>query len=113
MSFWGKLFGADNVVDAAIKTGDAIFYTDEEKADYKLNLLKAYEPFKLVQRYLALIVFIPYVTAWFVCFIASFWVDTSGQLALLAQSDIGTIALMIAGLYFGGGAINSFVRKGK
>ena len=38
-----------------------MFFTDEEKAKHKLALLKAYEPFKLVQRYIVLLFTIPYV----------------------------------------------------
>ena len=43
----------DNIVDAVIDTGDALIYTDEEKAkaeqlkvDTKLKMLPLYEPFQ-------------------------------------------------------------------
>ena len=61
MGIWGKLFGAEKVIDAGIRAGDAMFFTSEEKAEYRLRLLKAYEPFKIAQRWLAIIITTPFV----------------------------------------------------
>ena len=66
MAFWSKLFGSDKIISAGINTIDKIVYTDEEKADNKLSLLKLYEPFKLAQRLLAVIYSIPYAICWLV-----------------------------------------------
>lgn len=68
MSIWGTLFGSKNVIKQAangIYNGvDKAFYTKEEKAQGFLELLKAYEPFKIAQRLLALVISIPYVVVW-------------------------------------------------
>lgn len=63
MGFWNLFSAGDTVektTDALISTGDKLFYTDEEKADMKLQttklhieLLQAYHPFKVTQRILA------------------------------------------------------------
>jgi hypothetical protein len=50
---FGNLFGTKEVIDGGISLIDNAFYTDQEKANMKIKLLKAYEPFKIAQRYLA------------------------------------------------------------
>ena len=74
MSIWNSLFSGTNVVekgvDAVVKTGDALVFTDEERVDYHMKFLALYEPFKIAQRFLALIVGIPYVALFLVCGVA-------------------------------------------
>ena len=61
---WWNIFNrnktVDSITDAVINTGDKLFYTDEEKAEMKADyvkslptIMRAFEPFKLAQRYLA------------------------------------------------------------
>lgn len=104
MSIFSKLLGSDKIIDAGINGIDAIFYTDQEKAENKKAFLKLYEPFKVAQRYLALIFSIPYVTAWLITFVASFWLNVDKQIELLT-GDIGTIVGIIIGFYFLGGSL--------
>lgn len=112
MGFWSKLFGSSDVINAGISAADKMFYTDEEKADGKRLLLKAYEPFKLAQRFLAMIFCIPYALAWLVTFVSSYFVDVTIQIEMLTNSvGVPSIVLAIAVFYFGGGAIESFKRK--
>ena len=117
MSVLGRLFGSNKVIDSTIKGIDAAFYTEEEKAQslerrisLKISLLKAYEGFKVAQRLLALIYGIPYVTAWFATFAASFFVDVEKQMAYLSDSDMATANLIILGFYFLGGAGESVMK---
>tara|TARA_Y100000593_G_scaffold58479_2_gene108662 strand:+ start:1093 stop:1527 length:435 start_codon:yes stop_codon:yes gene_type:complete len=63
MSIWSKLFGSDKVIEGVYNGLDKVVHTDEEKSDFWLKLLKAYEPFKIAQRYLALIMSISFVSA--------------------------------------------------
>lgn len=121
MAFFNKLFSADvasKTVDAIVNTGDAIFYTPEEKAkafqlgmETKLKMLPMFEAFKLVQRHLALL--------FSYNFIFSFWVGVliffygtekqfSGYLNLVAIFQLGWIMIAIITFYFGGGFVNSF-----
>jgi len=66
MGFFKSLFKgpelASQGLDVIRKTGDALVYTKEERAEMHQKFLKLYEPFKLAQRYLALIFSIPYVS---------------------------------------------------
>ncbi|AMO58126.1 hypothetical protein [Endozoicomonas montiporae] len=132
MSFWGKLFGSDNVIKKAtdgIYNGiDAAIFTKQEKAGHFLNLLKAYEPFKLAQRFLALTVGIPYVLVWLVCafmmVIAAFMepcttemicrsntvLDISKELASKNNDTLGVPFAIILGFYFAGGTAEGIIR---
>lgn len=142
MGIWSKLFSSENTIekatDAVISAGDKIWYTDEEKADMKFkfvsyfpNILKAYEPFKIAQRILAV---------WFsLLFGISFLVgltmetfniwykyqslkdgipidkiillDTQPLINLVSAFSLATIVGVIVGFYFMGGTIESFKRK--
>ena len=111
----GKIFGADKVVDAGISAADKLFFTNEEKADYKINLLKAYEPFKLAQRLIALLVTSVYLFVWLIVaglFISSFWIDgireASKELAKMNYDTLGDSFLIIVAWYFAGGVLNKF-----
>ena len=115
MSFLGKLFGKDNIIQAGIDGIDKIVYTDEEKVDNKLLLLAAYAPFKLAQRFLMLMVGIPYMLAWFITFVCSFSaIDTTAHLALL-EGKVGSVFWIIVTFYFGGGLLEGGIKayKGK
>jgi hypothetical protein len=113
MSFWGTLFGSETIVQAGIDGIDKIVYTDEEKADNKLLFLKAYEPFKLAQRFLMMIVGIPYMTCWLATFIVSFYsVDVTFQTAML-EGNVGSVFWTIAAFYFGGGLLEGGIKAYK
>ncbi len=114
MSFFSKLFGNDKIIEAGISGIDALVFTDEEKSNAKMQFLKLYEPYKLAQRYLALIYSIPYALSWLVTFIASFVVDVTLQMELL-KGDAFYINIVILSFYFGGGAAEGIVKqiKGK
>lgn len=127
MSFLGRLFGSDTVINKAaegIYNGvDKALFTNEERAGHFLNLLKAYEPFKLAQRFLALTVTIPYVVTWLMCalmLVTAAFVDPDyGNQIAAAAKDLGSlnndtlgvpVALVLA-FYFGGGAVEGVVAR--
>jgi hypothetical protein len=117
MGILGKLFGSDKVIDAGISGIDKAFYTEEERAEdklkaapWKIALLKAYEPFKIAQRLLAITFSVPYVSAWCVTFgMSCFDMDVSTQEELL-QGDIAKIVWTIIAFYFLGGFAESMGR---
>ena len=111
MGFFGKLFGSDKVVDAGISAIDAMVHTDEEKVKEKMAFLKLYEPYKIAQRYLAIIVCVPYMLFWIITGLSSFFVDVSAQLNMLTHSNIDTAVALILGFYFGGGAMEGIVKR--
>ena len=112
MGFFSKLFGDDKIIDAGISGIDALVFTDEEKSNAKMQFLKLYEPYKLAQRYLALIYSIPYAMGWLITFIASLFVDVATQIELL-KGDAFYINIVILSFYFGGGAAEGIVGKFK
>ena len=116
----------DNIVDAVIDTGDALIYTDEEKAkaeqlkvDTKLKMLPLYEPFKITQRVLAFMFTANFILAFWVGIALFFWFPTylDGFINLVASFQLGWIMLAIVSFYFSGGFVESFNRykenKGK
>lgn len=118
MSFFGRLFGSNKAIESGFDLVDKAFHTSEEKAEdalkatnAKINLLRAYEAFKLAQRMLALCYSLPYVTAWTVTFFASFWLDVDKQMGMLMESDIAFANIIILSFYFGGGAIEGVITK--
>lgn len=112
MGIWSTLFGSDKIITAGIDGLDAIVFTPEEKSKAQQEFLKLYEPFKIAQRYLAVIFSIPYVIAWIVTFLASFKFDVSKQLELL-NGDIGSIVFAIVSFYFLGGVASGILKSRK
>ncbi len=129
MGIWSTLFGSSKVVntiaDGVYDGLDAVVYTDEEKvsdslkkADFKIRLLKAYEPFKVAQRFLALLFGIPFVvigTIAMLVFLFSIFKYGPGlehkfvyeQLKILIELNIdlfGQPVAIVLGFYFFGGA---------
>lgn len=129
MSLWGTLFGSENVIrraaDGIYNGVDKAFYTEQEKATGFLNLLKAYEPFKLAQRLLALVVSLPYVLVWLMSasmlVIAGFVDPAYGKqieesarvLGELNNDTLGMPVALVLGFYFGGGALEGVVERFK
>ena len=120
MSFFG-LFQSKKVVDGVVNgiyNGiDKMNYTDEEKKDNHKVFLKLYEPFKVAQRYLAVIFSIPFVFLHTLLFgMRTFlYSDDGAQSALkVIQGDLneslGLIVLTIVGFYFAGGTIEGGIR---
>lgn len=75
MRLWSTLFGStetvNKIADGVYDGLDAVVYTKEEeerdnitKSELKIRLLQAYEPFKVAQRLLSLVVGIPFVLLW-------------------------------------------------
>lgn len=126
MGFWARLFGSEKLIDGAISGVDKVWFTDEEKADHFLRLLKAYEPFKLLQRFMALIVGIPYMLVWIICAIFFIYgltvedletskrmIEGSKELASLNNEQLGMPFAIILSFAFGGGMIEGGIRAFK
>ncbi|WP_419810811.1 hypothetical protein [Bacterioplanoides sp.] len=117
MSILGSLFGNENVVkktvDGIYNGIDAVVYTEEERKENFQKLLKLYEPFKIAQRFLALIFGIPYAAAWFITFCVSFTDHNIEPQLELLSGTMGSVVLAIIGFYFLGGAAEGLVRKNK
>lgn len=118
----GKIFGTDKVVTKGLELIDDMWTTKEEeiqaKAKAKIDLLEAYAPFKIAQRYLAIM-----FTFMFLFIMANGvvgalygWIDMGNvEQAKKFASDmwLGEIMLAIVGFYFGGGFADSIKRGNK
>jgi len=121
------LFSSGELMDNVSNGLDKAILTPQERLENFNRLLALYEPFKIAQRYLAMIFCIPYAVAWMIiilCAVITFaagfiWPNTApmweniGKMVELLKGDIGTIVLTIVIFYFGGGALEGVVGKFK
>lgn len=116
MSVLASILGSGKVIEKGLDLIDDAWTTEEEARDSKLNakerLLKSYAPFKVAQRYLAVL--------FAVNFLASFWVavllwafdkDMKGFIDIMEVFNVGWIMTTIVLFYFGGGLAESIRRK--
>ena len=125
----GKIFGADKVVSKGLELIDDLYTSDEEEAEIKkslveaktkakTDLLTAYAPFKLAQRYIAFTFVLIFAFVMVNGILGSLygWVDIE---AVKQAKDfanemwLGEIMIAIVSFYFGGGFIESINRKDK
>jgi hypothetical protein len=111
-----KIFGTGDVISKGMDLIDSMHTSDEEKieanAKAKVDLMKAYAPFKVAQRYLAVMFSINFILAfWATVGLWYFDKDMKGFVDIMSEFNIGWIMLTIVGFYFGGGAIEGI--KGK
>ena len=110
MGILSTLLGSGKVIEEGFKLIDNMHTSSEEeiaaKAKAKTDLLDSYAPFKVAQRYLALIFAFTFVGS----FLLVMGMTLSGYISSLADVKtviddfyIGEIMLLIIGFYFGGG----------
>ena len=116
MGILSKLLGGGDVIKAGFKLIDDLHTSDEEeiaaKSKAKTDLLEAYAPFKVAQRYLALL----FTFTFLGCFILVMYmtlfqeaniVDVRG---VIDEFWIGEIMLTIVAFYFSGGMIEGALK---
>jgi len=117
-----KIFGSGNVIQSGFDLIDKIHTSDQEeiesKAKAKVDLLGAYAPFKIAQRYIAFTFTIVFVFIMLNGIVGSLygWVDLEAvrQAKEFANSMwLGEIMIAIVSFYFGGGFIESINRRKK
>ena len=116
----GKIFGSGDVISKGIQLIDDMHTSTEEeiaaKSKAKVDLLGAYAPFKLAQRYLALM-----FTAMFIFIMANGVLGALYGIVPIENVEeakkfanemwLGEIMLTIVGFYYSGGVIDSVRRK--
>lgn len=119
-SILGKIFGSDTIITKGMELIDDLHTSTEEeiaaKAKAKTDLLNAYAPFKLAQRYIAFVfvVIFAFIMLNGVTGALYGWIDMANvEEAKKFASDmwLGEIMLAIVGFYFGGGFADSIKRK--
>jgi hypothetical protein len=115
-----KIFGSKQVIGAAISGIDKSIFTREEQADYTLKIMKAYEPFKLAQRLLAVMFSAVFLLAFIVTFgfftygsvtDSEMIISASREMLNLTWEVLGTPISLIVGFYFMGGLVNGINKK--
>jgi hypothetical protein len=117
ISILAKILGSGDVIKQGMSLIDDMHTSTEEevaiKSKAKTDLLAAYAPFKLAQRYLALM----FAFTFLLCFAITLGMtlagkgDIEGVKAILGDFWIGEIMLIIVGFYFGGGLAESVKAK--
>ena len=123
-----NIFGTGEVVKKGLELIDEAWTSDEEKADNqakiieaktnaKATLLNAYAPFKLAQRYLALMFSSVFLFIMINGILGALygWVDMEAvneAKKFANEMWLGEIMITIVGFYFGGGIIESYKKKG-
>ena len=122
-----NIFGSGDVVKKGLDLIDEAWTSDEEKADNevkiieaktnaKATLLNAYAPFKLAQRYLALMFTFVFLFIMMNGILGSLygWVNMENvreSLKFANEMWLGEIMITIVAFYFGGGLAESFKKK--
>jgi len=114
-----KILGSDKIIEKGLGLIDSMHTSTEEeiaaKAKAKTDLLQAYAPFKLAQRYLALMFGATFLSSYVLVLgmTISGQGDASAVTAVMEQFSINYAMLIILGFYFGGGAVEGFLEKRK
>lgn len=123
MSLIDTLFNRKKASEQIEAESDLEYLSDKDKADIHHKTLSFYEPFKLAQRVLAMVVAVPYVLIWVsaagLLVISGFFEPVlSDQLQRVAKmlgnlnnTTLGVPVSLVLGFYFGGGAIEGVVER--
>jgi sterol desaturase/sphingolipid hydroxylase (fatty acid hydroxylase superfamily) len=115
----GNLFSSESMVDNAMSAVGKMVFTQEEKSDYLLRFLKAYEPFKIAQRLLALsfssVFLLVYIISVGIFLLGTFakeefYVLQAYELMKWNTDTLGLTVSIIIGFYFAGGMLEGAVR---
>ena len=114
-----KMLGSGDVISKGMDLIDSMHTSTEEeiqaKAKAKTDLLSAYAPFKLAQRYLALMFGLTFLSSYVLvlAMTISGQGDPDAVTKVMDQFSINYAMLIILGFYFGGGAVEGFMDKRK
>ena len=110
MNILSKIFGAGDVIQKGFELIDNLHTSDQElieaKSKAKTDLLTAYAPFKIAQRYLALLFAVAFLSSFILVLVMT--LADIGKIdsvkIVLSEFYIGEIMFTIILFYFGGGA---------
>lgn len=109
-----KLFGTDNAVKKQLDDIEKYDIPEEEKIKMRIEVFHYYTPFKIAQRYLALIITLLYVILFVIAAAYQYkGLDYQGIITISKAFEIGLVMLAVASFYLGGGAIESFKGRPK
>lgn len=114
----GTILGNGNVIEKGMELIDDAFESDEEKRESrtkaKIDLMKAYAPFKVAQRWIAIMFTVNFIGSfWFAVGLWAFGSagDLDAFLKIMGVFNISWIMGAIVLFYFGGGLSESIGRS--
>lgn len=109
------LLDGNKALDTVSKGVDKVFFTDQEKTEMHIRFLKAYEPFKKLQRILAIIVGVPYVLTHLIgiYFLINDNFEKAMKISEYNNDNLGYAFGAVVTLYLGGGLIEGAIGKFK
>lgn len=117
MSVLSTILGSGDVIGKGLELIDSMHTSDEEMIEArnkaKTDLLTSYAPFKVAQRYIALIFGFTFVGSYLMVLVLFFMGrDITAVQEIISAFKIDWCMLTIVAFYFGGGAFES-VNKAK
>jgi len=115
----GKILGSEKVIESGLKLIDDMHTSTEEevkaKADAKTQLLQAYAPFKIAQRWLALMFGMTFLGSYILvlAMTISGQGDPDAVTKVMELFNINYAMLVILTFYFSGGVIEGVLDKRK
>ena len=116
MGILSKMLGSGDVISKGLDLIDSMHTSETEaieaKTKAKTELLSSYAPFRVAQRYLALIFGFTFVGSYLMVLTLFFLdKDITQVQELITAFKIDWIMLTIVGFYFGGGAFEGVMNK--
>jgi hypothetical protein len=115
----GKILGSGDVVKQGMKLIDDMHTSTEEeiaaKTKQRVEIMQAYAPFKLAQRFLALMFGFTFLASYIIVLTMTIIGkgDPDAVTKVMEQFSINYAMMIILGFYFGAGALESFQNKKK
>ena len=109
-----KILGSGDVIKQGLNLIDDIHTSTEEevaaKSKARIDLMNAYAPFKIAQRYLALMFGATFLASYVLVLSMTItgYGDPDAVTKVMEQFSINYAMLIILGFYFGGGVVESF-----
>ena len=115
----GSILGSGDVIKKGMDLIDDMHTSDEEmeraKTQARIDTMKASAPFKVAQRWLALMFTATFLSSFLLVLVMTMLGqgDTDAVRDIISEFYIGEAMLTILAFYFGGGAIEGVVSKAK
>lgn len=115
----GKILGSDSVIKQGMKLIDDMHTSTEEeiaaKTKQRVEIMQAYAPFKIAQRFLALMFGFTFLASYIIVLTMTIagTGDPDAVTKVMEQFSINWSMMIILGFYFGAGAVESFQNKKK
>jgi len=115
----GKIFGSGDVIKKGMELIDDMHTSSEEeiaaKSKAKIDLMNSYAPFKIAQRWLALMFGVIFLGSYVLVLVMTLTGqgDPDAVTKVMDQFTINYAMLVILGFYFGAGAAEGLLEKRK